>query len=133
MIEGSRLSVCDGCAKLGRVVGRPQPIVRKTQTPAKLVVSEPVETIVTEFAKIIRTAREKKGMTQAEFAQKLNEKESVIQKLENGSITPPVSLARKLEKMLHITLVEFEKGEETQIEHAKTGTLTIGDLIKIKK
>ena len=134
MIEGSKLSVCDGCSKLGRVMSRPQPIAsRKASAPAKIAVSEPIETIVAEFAKLIRNAREKKGMTQAEFALKLSEKESVIQKLESGAITPPVSLARKLEKILHITLVEFEKGSDDRVESTKTGPLTIGDLIKLKK
>ena len=94
----------------------------------------PVDRIVPDFAKLIRAAREKTGMNQAAFAQKLNEKESIIQKLESGAITPPVSLARKLEKTLRITLVTIEKDEQAPSERAKkSGPLTIGDLIKIKK
>lgn len=130
LIEGSRLNVCSECGKHGKILARPTFSQKKTSAPAKI---ETVETIVSDYAERIRKAREKSGMTQAEFALKINEKESVVKKLENGSLTPSIPLARKLEKLLRITLVEIEKEESAEKPSTKAGPLTIGDLIKIKK
>ncbi|MBI4146103.1 TIGR00270 family protein [Candidatus Woesearchaeota archaeon] len=129
IVEGTKLNVCQNCGKYGKVLATPR-IAKKVETPAA---TQPSETIVENYAKLIREAREKQGLTQEEFAKNLNEKESIIHKLENGTYTPPITLARKLEKMLKITLVETEVELTTTSEKRKTGTLTIGDLIQLKK
>ena len=101
---------------------------RKTSTPVK----EVIETVAGDYAIKVRAAREKSGMTQADFAKALNEKESIIQKLETGTFHPPISMARKLEKMLKITLVQIEEEEKIEGEKKTSGSLTIGDLINLK-
>jgi len=129
IVEGTRLNVCPYCAKFGQVIKKPvfKPIVKTNDK------EEVVETIVPDFAKLIHDAREKSGLTQKDFALKLNEKESFIHKLENGSMKPSIDLARKLEHALKIKLVVVEHEESVSVEKKASGPLTIGDLIKIKK
>ncbi|MBS3148541.1 TIGR00270 family protein [Candidatus Woesearchaeota archaeon] len=128
LVEGTQMQVCKNCAGFGQVLKTPI-----SRAPVKKQTIEIVETVVEDSAKLIREAREKNGMTQKDFALKLTEKESLIQKIENGSLKPSLELARKLEKILKIKLVEIEKEEQESYEKNKSGPLTIGDLIKIKK
>jgi putative transcription factor len=93
---------------------------------------ELIEVVVDDYAKRIREAREKARLTQKDFAKALNERESIIKKLESGGFMPPLSLARKLEKTLKIVLVEVQ--EETTSAAGKgkhDGPLTIGDIAKL--
>jgi len=131
VVEGSKLNVCINCGKFGKVLRMPPVAVQKNAPVAEA--SEPVEVVVTDYALLIRTAREKSGMTQKDFARSLNEKESIIQKIENGVFVPPILMARKLEKLLKIKLVEVEKEDEVSKEKRASGPLTIGDILNVKK
>ena len=136
-VEGSTLKVCKQCSSFGKIIQRPVP--RKfTKRPffskPKPKKEEIVEDIVENYAELIRTSREKKGLTQKEFARKLFEKESIVQKMETGSYEPSISLARKLEKILKINLInEIKEESKTEIPRTKSEGFTLGDFIKIKK
>lgn len=60
--------------------------------------------LVPEFPSIIRNARTKKGLTHDQLGQKINEKVTLIRKIETGSIRPDEILAKKLERFLGIKL-----------------------------
>jgi len=60
---------------------------------------------IEEFGRIIREAREKMGLTQEEFSKQLNEKVTIVRKIEAGEFNPPIELARKIEKILKIKLI----------------------------
>jgi len=128
LVEGTELTVCPACARYGKVLQKRVVKVVKNEAPKK----EILEVVVPEYAKLVRDAREKSSMTQKEFARMLNEKESIIQKIENGQFVPPISMAKKLEKMLKIKLVVLEEEEKTTLQKGKSGALTIGDIIKAK-
>lgn len=136
-IEGTHLKVCKKCAGHGRILEKPksQTAPRRIKKPAKK--EEPEEKELTEavtedYAKKIRDARTKLEMTQKEFAKKINEKESLLHKMETGSFKPPIPLAKKLEKILNIKLVEQREEEKVVMPKQKksSGPLTIGDMIK---
>ena len=57
-----------------------------------------------EFPSLIRNARSKKGLTHDQLGQKINEKVTLIRKIETGSIRPDEILAKKLERFLGIKL-----------------------------
>lgn len=128
-VEGTELSVCVPCGKHGKILKRP--ITR--HRPQQVKKPEVIETVVDNYAQLIRHAREKKGMTQKAFANALNEKESIIQKMESGGFRPSIRLARKLERMLNITLVEAQEEQSSAAPQKSSGPLTIGDLIKLKR
>jgi putative transcription factor len=130
-VEGSELNVCAACGKYGKILQKPVMHTAKSSQIQKA--AEPSEVVVSDYAQRIRSAREKSGMTQKEFALKLNEKESIIHKLESDLFVPPIDLAKKLERLLRIKLVEIEEEEEAEAAKKSSGPLTIGDIINLKK
>ncbi|MFH1637833.1 MAG: multiprotein bridging factor aMBF1 [Candidatus Woesearchaeota archaeon] len=135
IVEGSMMSVCNGCARFGNVVevGKPETKAR-TRIQVRLPVDEEVETIVSDYGSIVKKARESRDMKQEELAKRIAEKESVIHKIESGHIEPPIELAKKLEQLLRIKLVAVENvRHETKSVDLGSSDMTIGDLISIKK
>jgi putative transcription factor len=88
------------------------------------------EAIKTNFHLLIKNERAKRSLTQEELAKKLNEKASLIKRVEEGW-EPPLSIIKKLERFFNIELTE--EIEEKQIE-SKTDRkeLTIGDVVEVR-
>ncbi|MEK6874148.1 MAG: multiprotein bridging factor aMBF1 [Nanoarchaeota archaeon] len=131
-IEAATLSVCQDCVQLGKPLKRlsPKPIAPK-QEPLKHVI-QIIPEIVEDYADLIKTAREHMGLSQTQLAIALNEKESVIHKLETSHVKPPIMLAKKIEKYLHIRLVEEIEETRGIVSSSEHTALTIGDIIRIK-
>lgn len=130
-VEGIVLNVCQGCAKHGKAIRAPQapkPSRRRTEAAPEIV-----EELVTDYSDRIRKARERKGMTQEEFAKMLNEKESIVQKIENGTFRPTIDKAKKFQKILNISLIDATEETPVKIGKSKSEALTIGDILKVKK
>jgi len=125
-VEGSIVTICDNCIGFGEEI----PILEITRTKKVLpLIEEPNEIIITDFNEIIRNAREKMNLTQEKLAKKLNEKVSLIKRVEDGW-EPPPSLISKFEKFFNIKLTE--KIEEKSIDKkSDKKRLTIGDVIEL--
>ncbi|PSQ59389.1 MAG: TIGR00270 family protein [Halobacteriales archaeon SW_9_67_25] len=81
----------------------------------------------------IRDARESAGLSQSELADQLNEKASLIRKLEHGDTLPSDGVQRKLERALDIDLTAGGSGDETEWESdSATGEYTLGDMVERK-
>jgi putative transcription factor len=138
-IEGSLLNVCSVCGEYGTIKSRviiEQP-ESKTEDQAINTTSEPekeiMQIITSNYSKLIRDKREQLSLKQEDFAMKINEKASLIHKMETGEFEPSMELARKLEKFLNIKLVETHEEIRKPIVHEKSGSFTLGDFIKVKK
>lgn len=142
-IESVRLQVCVTCARFGKVlkmVPKPEPEMKK-KTAAKdsgklegaAAPPEPEWVLVKDFAKRIREKRESLGLKQKEFAQRIAEKESLLHKIETGGFTPGIELARRIERVLGITILEKTEQFETELPKAKDSALTLGDIIAVRK
>lgn len=94
---------------------------------------EKTELFVENYAEIIKKKREFMGMTQRDFANKISEKETTVHKIETGTFSPPISLAKKLEKALGIKLIEEYEEMHGASKGKKIEGFTLGDFIKIKK
>ena len=132
MIEGSLLNVCENCSKYGKIIEK----VEKEPVKSKIIkrkIDEPNDFIVDGYFKIIKEAREKKNLTQKELAMKINEKESVIEKIEQGKMEPDIFFAKKLGNFLNIKLIEKIEIKEGVNINFKDKGMTIGDLLKMKK
>ncbi len=57
-----------------------------------------------EFAKLIREARMKKGLTHDQLGALMNEKAGLLRKFETGALKPDELLAKKLQRFLGIHL-----------------------------
>jgi putative transcription factor len=130
LVENAKLTVCKNCARYGTAVrDKPRKSTRKSVfSPAK----EEFE-IKEDYASIVRKARERKELTQKDLARKINEKESVVHRVETGHMRPSRKLARKLEGALDVKLMEKVKEPEVVHRRSQFDELTIGDIIRIKK
>jgi putative transcription factor len=130
IIEDVKMNVCSECASFGKVLRQPVEPTEIKAGKTKKPEEEKVEIIVPDFARKIRKAREKLGLEQEKFGQKLGIKESIIHKIETGDFKPSIEMARKMEKILNIKLVmEYSEEKKTYAAGESEG-FTIGDLIK---
>ena len=134
-LEGSQLNVCSNCGKHGKRIGAPAAKKGiRVFKPRKLDKPEIEEEVIVDFAIKLRNAREKRDLKQKEFADLLNEKESLLQKWEAGSLVPKIKVARKLEKMLGMNFVIQVKEAKKSINVESTpGEMTLGDFVKVRK
>jgi len=148
MIEGVLLEVCTECAKFGTEAdkGRPplagsKPVIEqrlerreKRQKQRDVYSDGGQEVLVDDYAARVRNARSRAGVTQKELASKLNEKQTIVSKVESGTIRPDEKLIRKLQKELGIVLKENPPPEvDVKSTSSSFGSLTLADLIKMKE
>ncbi|WP_254767874.1 multiprotein bridging factor aMBF1 [Salinilacihabitans rarus] len=93
-----------------------------------------MDDIATDYDERIRRAREGKGLSQSDLANELNEKASLIRKLERGDTLPSDQVQSKLERFLDVSLTgEAEAPEDAEWEGgSSTGSYTLGDVVKRK-
>jgi putative transcription factor len=147
-IEGAKLTVCVECSKHGKIIreeetelGKRTPkkplmpvsfIQKKKPAQAKV---DTTQEMVEGYHSKIRQAREKLGLSHEELGKKINEKASVLSKLETGKMTPNNLLVTKLEHSLKIKLLVPIKEEKISQGFPKSPNreTTLGDLIQLNK
>ena len=120
-VEGTVLNVCPNCARFGTEVG-PSALPARRGTPP--VIAKALEKrerrrsekdvyeqggeedLAGDYAHRVRRAREARGWKQADLGAKINERVTVIAKIESGSMIPNEDLLRRLERALGIKLKE---------------------------
>ena len=136
-IEGVVLKVCSKCSAHGRVKRNSNNFASQPhyQSVSKALPKEEVEeTLVFNFSSILRDKREKLSLSQEDFAKLINERESIVAKWEQGSLSPSIIRARALEKKLKITLVKQQELKPMEKEKNRVSKeLTLGDFIKYTK
>ncbi|MGA7922427.1 MAG: multiprotein-bridging factor 1 family protein [Thermoplasmata archaeon] len=128
-VEGSVLRVCPACSKFGTPIDPPvasrnvgpsatghvpelegtpitQHVVARTRRLEErdLFQDLPDMELASDWFKRIRIAREKLTWTPEELGKRLNEKKSVVLKIETGAFRPPDEMIRKIERLLKIRL-----------------------------
>jgi putative transcription factor len=90
-----------------------------------------VDELAQDYDQRIRSARENAGLSQDDLAKKLNEKSSLIRKLEHGDSLPSDSVQGKIESALDIDLTTSASGEDGEWEGSEsTGEYTLGDMVE---
>jgi len=151
IIEGAKLTVCSKCAKLGEIIWeetKPKKTALKTRTlksksaPLKVPIRKPQPPAPTEtnleliegYAEKIREVRQRLGLSHQDLGRKINEKTSVLKKIETGKMIPDNRLAAKLEHALKIKLLvpaSEEKPPKITVPKTPSRKLTLGDLIQL--
>lgn len=118
LIEGAAMNACPECAKLAsaeissgnkftseslRI--RIESLTKRRESGEEDLLEED-EFLVEDYGERVKNARERLGLTQEELALKINEKSSVIAKIERYEFRPDKNLIKKLEKFLGIKLTE---------------------------
>ncbi|MHC1605500.1 MAG: multiprotein bridging factor aMBF1 [Candidatus Methanofastidiosia archaeon] len=144
IVEGAELNVCPNCQKFGTSPKTRHKIplggdTARRKTPFATTPAGPRRKterdleLVEDYNTVVKNAREKRKMSQGDLGKKINEKESLIHRIETKSMRPSTKVARKLEKALDITLLEASGIVEAGKIVSGGQALTIGDIIKFKK
>lgn len=91
--------------------------------------------LIEDYAKTIRTARQKKNMSQDELAQKVGESISTLKSVESGRQKPTEKTIRGLERELEISLLEPLGTVPIKVGKTQLGAAgpTLGDRVIVKK
>ncbi|MCX8173442.1 MAG: multiprotein bridging factor aMBF1 [Thermoplasmata archaeon] len=140
LVEGTVLSLCPRCARYGKEISEtpkseiPAPFRKPQQRQEVDIYSKmPEEELVEDYNERIRRAREARGWSQEELGKRINEKKSIIAKIETKEFRPPDALAKKLEVTLNIKLLEKVNENVALKSSSRDKTLTLGDMIVIKE
>lgn len=92
-----------------------------------------IDELSQDFDQQIRQAREQAGLSQEDLAKDLNEKASLIRKLEQGEMLPTDDMQTKLERTLDIDLTAGGSTSDTEWESdSSAGEYTLGDVVERK-
>jgi putative transcription factor len=155
-VEGAELQLCDDCKDFGTEVrtdtGSSTSTKYSTSSSSSSSSSsstsggssssggstrrrdmfDDMDELAADYDDRIRTAREDRGLSQEDLANELNEKASLIRKLERGDMLPSDDVQRKLEQELGISLSEGSGDEDAEWSSGSSTTTTLGDVVKRK-
>ena len=157
-VEGAELELCENCQGFGTTVETQEPSSSTSKystssssgtsgssggstggstgsggsTRRKKDMFDDMDELAADYDDRIRDGRESQGLTQEELANQLNEKASLIRKLERGDILPSDDVQTKLEKKLGITLTEGTDVDDTEWSSGSGQSMTLGDVVERK-
>lgn len=161
-VEGAKLDVCSNCTDFGTEVKQTSSSSTSTKystdssssassggsqsttststsssggsTQRRSDMFDDMDELATDYDDRVRNARESKGLSQSELANELNEKASLIRKIERGDTLPSDRVQSKLENFLEINLsAQGSSGEDSEWSGgSSTGSYTLGDVVKRK-
>ncbi len=137
LIELSELNACDSCAQYGGEVEKSRdvastPVIRIKKRRQRDIYSQIKDEVVQDYHGAVRKARQARGWTHEELADKINERASSIKRIEKGDMLPDDNIRKKLEHILEIRLVEnVEKLKPDTYNPLESATL--GDVVVIKR
>lgn len=86
--------------------------------------------IIEDYGKVIREARQSKGMDLDQFSDSINEKKGTIAKIESNKLIPDDKLAKKIERALDIKLFDTVSAGLVQSAGGSGNKMTLGDFLK---
>jgi len=158
-VEGAELDVCDNCTEFGTEVDTGDSsgsTSTKYSTSSSSTSSssasntgttttssgggarqqdmfDDIEELAQDYDDVIRQGREQAGLSQEDLARDLNEKASLIRKLEQGEMLPTDEIQTKLERSLGIDLTAGGSTDDTEWESdSEAGEYTLGDVVERK-
>ena len=155
-VEGAELELCDDCTDFGTTVETESTSTTSTKYSTsssdgssssstgggssgggggggrRRDMFDQMDEIASDYDEQIRAAREDEGMSREDLAKELNEKASLIGKLERGDVLPSDDVRTKLEKRLGISLAEGSGDDGSDWETDSSMTQTLGDVVERK-
>jgi putative transcription factor len=120
--DGAVLNVCIPCSKHAKPYVPAQVAAKKKKKNNPPLAPKPQkkigladETVLTpNFARAMREARMRMGLTHEQLGMKMNEKAQLLKKFETGALKPDEMLAKKLERHLGIKLYVSANGDDEE-------------------
>lgn len=155
-VEGAELELCDDCSDFGTEVKTESTSTASTKystsssddssssssTSAtgnssggggrRRDMFDQMDEITSDYDERIRKARERESLSREDLAEELNEKASLIGKLERGDTLPSDEVKAKLEKRLDVSLSEGSDDKNSDWETDSSMTQTLGDVVERK-
>lgn len=138
LVDGVEMILCVSCyvrlSRTGRakLVKETKSHAQKRSLPRPRRPSIELLDLVEDYPDRIREAREARGWSTAVLAQKLRISETMLRKIEQGKIKPTIDLAKRIEKLLGIRLLEPIDEIEDYEAGAATG-ITLGDIVVVDR
>ena len=140
LVDGIKMMLCPNCLhKHGKAtkqvsqgsVSNPAVLSRIKKPREKDVYKNMDKELISNYAEIIKKARQKKSISREKLGFLIGERTVTISKFENGDLKPSDKVAKKLEKELDINLFEEVKNAPSYALGNQGGKgLTLGDFIK---
>ncbi|WP_137291650.1 multiprotein bridging factor aMBF1 [Natronorubrum halophilum] len=163
-VEGAKLDVCSDCTDFGTEVKQPSSSSSSSKysttsdsssssgstsnrsgssastgsggssSQRRSDMFDDMDELATDYDERVRNARENKSLSQSDLANELNEKASLIRKIERGDTLPSDQVQSKLESFLEIDLnAEGGSAEDSEWSGgSSSGSYTLGDVVKRK-
>ncbi|WP_123533978.1 multiprotein bridging factor aMBF1 [Halosimplex salinum] len=157
-VEGAELDVCDECTDFGTEVKQQTSSGASTKYSTSSSSSssssgsstssssssggssqrrqdmfDEMDELAQDYDEIVRSAREDAGLSQEDLARKLNEKASLIRKIERGDTLPADDVQTKIESALDVDLSAGGTADESEWSGgSSTGEYTLGDVVERK-
>ncbi len=136
-VEGVELRVCTKCAR-GRKVLYAASESRATHMPAAYAKRRPSgkeHRVVDDYGSRMRKAREAMNLPMKVLAEMINEKETLLLRVEQEKTIPAVGLSAKLERALGIKLEEAQEGdtEEKRGGGPRAEEATLGEFVRRRR
>ncbi len=149
-VEGALLTVCSNCTQFGKIVESPKSKAVSTASPVKTT-RRPVQSVRNppkkyrprqadaekalseDYSSKIQSARTKNKMTREVLAAKTGISTSQIASFESGKLRPTDNEAKKLERVLGISLFEETMADPEFLAKESTKKVTFGDIVEIKR
>lgn len=132
VVEDVELRVCAKDAKGKKIVSQPTS-TRKAQKRSVQAKRAEDEVLVDNYGSVIRETRERMQIPIKVLAEMLNEKETLLSRVEQQQTMPSIALTKKLEKALGIKLVAQENDEKERVYVSKSENPTLGDFVDSSK
>ena len=133
LVSNVTLDVCSKCIESLGIEIHSSPFENRTRTatkaPSRTVITRDDAELSNDFHLRLRNARESKGWSQKELANRMNVRINSIQKAELGT-RPTDNLINKLEKILDVNLRESpDAGRDSMVSRTSSRGMTIADAL----
>ncbi len=129
-VGSAHLRVCQKCAEGKKVIA----IESEKQREKAIGIHKQVQNnsdmpeLIDNYGSVIRDARNRMQLPLKVLAEMINEKESLLLRIEENKAMPSLELAKKLEKVLHIKLEDTSR-EESYVPK-KADKASLGEFFK---
>ncbi len=142
-IEGATMQACEVCSRGKHIVneidnGEKKPERQGRQERAKAEELDDADRahagieIIDEYGIVIRKAREQSGLSLEDLGKKINEKESLLRRIEEGKTLPEDKVIKKLEKEFGIKLTAKSSPVSEVRNYGRKEPLTLWDAAEKK-
>ncbi|MDY6788504.1 MAG: multiprotein bridging factor aMBF1 [Candidatus Nanohaloarchaea archaeon] len=136
-VEGAVLKLCSDCQDAGKVMSTStsRNSSGSRSKGSKRKPKRQREHLVPDFGEKVKKERESKGWSIERLADIMNEKESVVHRVESGKLKPDKKLAGKFKKYLDVKLYtrSGDVGYGQEEDTGSGGKATIGDVAEVRK